>query len=294
MNYGSLRDRLFRGVRWTWINERYRAILPANLAENAMAIESRDRYHAKQGRATARVVFHPEPVAGSAVPRPLSVYLKRHFSPTWSARLAALIHPRGGYTPGAAEQRHLERARSLGIPVPEVVAAGERIGPWGTLQSFLMVADLTGCRALNEVMEELRVRFDPRTFTAMKRRIVLEMARISSDLHRARMFHKDLYLCHFFLDLDRLERNPLDVRLVLIDLHRLKEHKFWPDRWRWKDLGQLLFSTYGVPGVGPRDRLRFWKFYRQGVALRSPRRQARMVEYKAGRYHAHNQRAAVR
>lgn len=288
MSYGSLWDRLVRGVRWTWIDERYRAALPDDLAENAMAIESRDRYHAKQGRATARVVFHPQHPESSRA-KSLSVYLKRHFTLPWPARLAAIVNPGGSHTPGAAEWRHLERARSLGIPVPEVVAAGERIGPWGKLQSFLMVADLTGCRALNEVMGDLQNRFDPQTFARLKRLVAIEMARIASSLHRARMFHKDLYLCHFFLDLDRLAQNPLDVRLVLIDLHRLEEHKFWPDRWRWKDLGQLLYSTRGVPGIGARDCLRFWRFYRRGVVLRSPKWQARMVELKAGRYFAHNQ-----
>jgi heptose I phosphotransferase len=293
MNYGSLWDRLVRGVRWTWIDERYRAALPGDLADNAMAIESRDRYHAKQGRATARVVFHPEHPESSHA-KSLSVYLKRHFTLPWPARLAAVVNPGGNHTPGSAEWRHLERARSLGIPVPEVVAAGERIGPWGKLQSFLMVADLTGCRALNEVMGDLRNRFDPQTFARLKRLIAFEMARIASTLHRAKMFHKDLYLCHFFLDLDRLEQNPLDVRLVLIDLHRLEEHKFWPDRWRWKDLGQLLYSTHGVTGIGARDCLRFWIFYRRGVVMRSPSWQARMVELKAGRYLAHNQGAEAR
>ena len=57
----------------------------------------------------------------------------------------------------------------------------------------------------------------------------------------------------------------------LIDLHRLGEHRSWPDRWRWKDLGQLLFSTDGVAGIDDRDVLRFWKHYRQHViALAGP------------------------
>ena len=293
MTYGSLWLRLVKGVRWTFIDDRYRDALPPDLAENAMGIESRDRYHAKQGRATARVHFHGEhtgPGAGKSV----SVYLKRHFALPWPARLAALVNPAGAHTPGSAEWRHLERARSLGVPVPEVVAAGERIGPWGKLQSFLMVAELTGCGALNEVMEDLRNRYDPQDFTSLKKRIVVEMARITASLHRARMFHKDLYLCHFFIDLDRLDRDPLDVRLILIDLHRLEEHKFWPDRWRWKDLGQLLFSTHGVPGIGVRDCLRFWKHYRREVPMRSPEWQARMVVLKADRYLAHNQGAGPR
>ena len=103
--------------------ERHRHALPADLPETVMAIESTDRYHAKQGRSTARVRLD---AAGDS----LSVYLKRHDRLPWTARLAALVDPRGNHSPATAEWRHLERARSLGIPVPEVVAAGEEIGPW--------------------------------------------------------------------------------------------------------------------------------------------------------------------
>lgn len=69
-----------------------------------------------------------------------------------------------------------------------------------------MVAELTGCEALHEALPKLAARLDPREFAAFKRRVIAEMARITATLHAARQFHKDLYLCHFFLDLDRLEQ----------------------------------------------------------------------------------------
>ena len=62
-------------------------------------------------------------------------------------------------------------------------------------------------------------------FATLKRRLIAEMARIAATLHAARLFHKDLYLCHFFLDLDRLERDGRTIRLVLIDLHRLSSRR---------------------------------------------------------------------
>ena len=55
---GSFWRRLLRGGQWNWIDERFRAALPADIAARVMTLESRDRYHAKQGRSTARVVFH--------------------------------------------------------------------------------------------------------------------------------------------------------------------------------------------------------------------------------------------
>ena len=183
----------------------------------------------------------------------MAVYLKRHFRLPWNARLAALLDPAGRHSPGAAEWAHLQKARELGVPVPEVVATGERIGPWISLQSYLMVAELTGFQELNLALPDLESKLDPAAFALLKRRLVIEMARVTATLHGSCAFHKDLYLCHFYLDRERLDENPADIHLALIDLHRLGEHRLWPDRWRWKDLGQLLFSTAGVAGIEGRD-----------------------------------------
>jgi heptose I phosphotransferase len=277
-------------------------MLPPDLDTSIMTLDSRDRLHSKQGRSTARVVFHPAAAgpdgateassAGALAASPLAVYLKRHFRLPWLARLAALVDPAGRHSPGAAEWAHLERARSLGVPVPEVVATGEQIGPWTALQSYLIVAELTGCQELNLALPELRRELAPECFGRLKRRLIPEMARITATLHTARVFHKDLYLCHFYLDCRRLRVDPADVRLALIDLHRLEEHRFWPDRWRWKDLGQLRYSAEGVAGVELRDLLRFWMHYRRRVKLRWPRWQLRMVVLKAARYLEHNRSAS--
>jgi heptose I phosphotransferase len=317
VSYGSLWQRWFRGVSWTWINEQYRARLPDDLGASVMTLETQDRFHAKQGRSTARVVL-------VRADRPVAVYLKRHFRLPWPARLAALVNPGGKHSPAAAEWAHLERARALGIDVPDVVAAGELIGPGAHLQSFVMIAELSGCEAVNELLPRLAAQLDARTFEGLKRRSTAEMARIAATLHAACVFHKDLYLCHFFfpplvkgrsggvvpaqpiagLPVDPTQpiagisevpaqsfagcsdKNPL--RLSLIDLHRLKEHRLWSDWWRWKDLGQLLFSTYGVDGITDRDRLRFWRTYRRMVGIRRKRWHGRMVRLRAARYLKHN------
>ena len=171
MRYGSLWERLVRGVRWSWIDPRYQSALPPDLDASVMTLDSRDRLHAKQGRSTARVVFHPAAAAADrasgtaqcagASAGPVAVYLKRHFRLPWLARLAALFDPAGRHSPAAAEWVHLERARALGVPVPEVVATGERIGPWACLQSYLMVAELTGCQELNVALPELATNSSP-------------------------------------------------------------------------------------------------------------------------------------
>ncbi len=277
--FGSFWQRLVKGTRWTWRHTRYEAALPLDLDETVMSLESPDRFHAKQGRSTARVVFHGP---GGSVP----VYLKRHFRLPWPARLAALVDPRGRHTPGAAEFAHLETARALGLSVPDVVAAGERIGPWGALQSFLMVAELKGAEPLHEAIPKLFAAMEPAAFARLKRELCRESAAIAARLHNAHAFHKDLYLCHFFLDMSRLDRP--GERLTVIDLHRLAIHKLWPDPWLWKDLGQLLYSTGGVAGISRQDALRFWIHYRRLTLLKKPERHAKMISWKAARYLRHN------
>jgi heptose I phosphotransferase len=285
MSHGSLWQRLVEGTRWAWLDDRYRDALPADLDATVMALESRDRFHAKQGRSTARVVFRTD--TGE-----LPVYLKRHYRLPWTSRLAALVQPGGRHSPGSAEWAHLRRARALGIAVPDLVAAGEWIGPWGALQSYLVVAELTGCRPLHEAIPTLAGALALRDFAALKRKIIAEMAEIAATLHRNGSFHQDLYLCHFYLDMRRLRED--GGRLTLIDLHRLAEHRWWSARGRWKDLGQLLFSTYGVAGIDDRDRLRFWKHYRRLAGTWWPRWQSRAIRLKAARYLAHDRSTARR
>lgn len=279
MSHGSLWGRLTRGTRWAWVADHHRDRLPPELDSIVMDLESGDRHHAKQGRSTCRVRF-------DSPGGPLSVFLKRHDRLPWRTRLAALIHPEGRHSPAAVERAHLDRARAMGIAVPEVVAAGERIGPWGALQSYLMVLELSGCLPLHEAIPALAATRDPQSFVLLKRELIAEVAAITATLHRAGVFHKDLYLCHFFLDMAL--QAPRGNRLYLIDLHRLGYHRWTSLRWRWKDLGQLLYSTFGVEGIGNRDRLRFWCHYRRAMRLRWPRTQMALVQSKAQRYWVHN------
>jgi heptose I phosphotransferase len=294
VNYGSFWQRWTRGVSWTWVNDRYRDSLPVDFDSGLMALDTRDRLHVKQGRSTARVVYHAAGPRGradhEAATPALSVYLKRHYRLSWAARLAATIDPSGRHSPAAAEWAHLEQGRALGIDVPDVVAAGESIGPHAGLTSFLMVAELIGCEASHECIPRLAARLDPRAFATLKRRMIGEMARVAATLHAARLFHKDLYLCHFFLDVDRLGRGRRDIRLVLIDLHRLASRRVWSDWLRWKDLGQLLYSTYDVDGIDDRDRIRFWRLYRKRCPVALPTCQAWIVRLRAARYRAHNRK----
>lgn len=274
--HGSLLDRLLRGTRWDWRSPAHEADLPADLAARVMHLETSDRFHAKQGRSTARVRFD----SGTGIP--LTAYLKRHVRLPLADRLLALVHPSGHHSPGGAEWRHLELARSIGLRVPVPLAVGEQIGPWGGLTGYLLVAELSGKNELHLVVPDWQSGLPRELFERAKREVTRELARLVGRMHKCRLYHKDLYLCHIFVNPELSER--VDERLWIIDLHRLARVPFFAGYARWKDLGQLLYSTYGVKGIENRDRLRFWMHYRRAVRLRAPRLERWLIRFRAWRY----------
>lgn len=263
----------------------WQAYAGAGWPERIMDLPASDRHHAKQGRSIGRVLLVTS--HGRQV-----VYLKRHYQLPWWQGWLAVLAPGASWSPAFQEWDHLEWARRQGFPVPRTPAAGQFLLPGGRLQSFLAVEELTGMLPLHEAIPLAARRLDARTFAAWKRGLVTEVARLARTLHGLRHFHKDLYLCHFYVAESDITAPPRDWvgRVHLIDLHRLAGHRWtWP-WWQAKDLGQLLYSS-AVEGVTPRDRLRFWAEYTRGCPGGLLQRWVRqIVLLRARNYHGHNRR----
>ena len=277
-------QRLRRGARRLCQQPDWTDFAGPNWADHIMTVAVTDRFHAKQGRSTGRWILRADG-------RRLAVYLKRHYSlPWWRGWLAALW-PNRGWSPAVQEWRHLEWAGSRGLPVPRALAAAEYIGPWGRLRSFLAVEELPGMLPLSEALPAAARQLDGETFRRWKRGLVAEIARLARALHDQRRFHKDFYLCHFYIPESFIYDLPVwQSRVHLIDLHRLRHHPRTWRLWQMKDLAQLLYSS-DVPGINVQDRLRFWYAY-----LGSERRSwlSRLLRYgilvKSQRYQRHNSR----
>lgn len=276
-------QRLVRGARRLWHRPDWPDFTGANWPDRIMAVPVTDRFHAKQGRSTGRWILHADG-------RRLAVYLKRHYRLPWWHGLLAAVWPGRGWSPARQEFEHLEWAKSAGFPVPDAVAAGEFIGPWGRLSSFLAVEELHDMLPLHEAIPAAAARLDAAALARWKHGLTAEIARLARELHALRRFHKDLYLCHFYIPRADLEATPPDWRgrVHLIDLHRLGHHRLTARWWQAKDIGQLLYSSE-VAGVTWRDRLRFWRHYL------GPRRRtlagrllAWWVRLKWRRYQRHN------
>ncbi|HEY7153060.1 MAG TPA: lipopolysaccharide kinase InaA family protein, partial [Gemmataceae bacterium] len=290
--HDSLWRRLVHGVRRLCQRPDWACFAGHDWADHIMDVTVTDRFHAKQGRSTGRWVLHAPDEAGHKARR-LSVYLKRHHVLPWWQGLLATLWPGHGWSPALQELRHLEWARRQGVPVPKTVAAAEYIGPMGKLRSFLAVEELAGMASLQEAIPLAAVRQDAAAFRVWKRTLAAEMARLARMLHDRRCFHKDLYLCHFYIARDDTRSVPADGwrgRVHLIDLHRLAHHPLTWRIWQTKDLAQLLYSSE-IIGIDARDRLYFWRAYR-GEGPCRPRRPwtRRLILYRWFRYRHHNAR----
>jgi heptose I phosphotransferase len=278
----NLWQRLVRGTRRFWQRADWEQFAGRDWAERIMDLAVTDQFHAKQGRSTGRWVMQ-------ARDRRLAVYLKRHYRlPRWLGLLAA-IWPEGSWSPAVQEWQHLAWARNQGFPVPPGVAAGQYIGPWGRLQSFLAVEELYGMLPLHEAIPLARTRLDDRQFDIWKRTLIVELARLTRALHDRRRFHKDLYLCHFFIaDADTAGVPGWKDRVHLIDLHRLSRHRLGWRIWQVKDLAQLLYSS-ALDEIDDRDRLAYWRAYQQGD-VRRENWVRRLVLGKWRLYRRHNEK----
>jgi hypothetical protein len=282
----SVWSRLVHGVRRLRHRSDWPQWVGTDWADRIMGLAVTDRFHAKQGRSIARWV-----VANRD--RRLAVYLKRHYRlPRWRGLLAT-FWPDAGWSPAVQEWHHLHWAKESGMPVPAALAAGEYIGPWGRLQSFLAVEELTDMLPLHQAIPAAAANMDANSFRVWKRTLAAELARLTRALHARRYFHKDLYLCHFYIPRRwSLAIPPWQGQVHLIDFHRLRRHPFTWRFWQMKDLAQLLYSSE-LPGIDVRDRLRFWHSY---LGPQKWNWLTRLLRYgilvKCQRYRHHNLKAS--
>ncbi len=160
------------------------------------------------------------------------------------------------------EMHFIKRLSLLGIPTMQGVAFGQKMKGILEVRSFGITAGLPGA-SLETLVD--RVRDDPAATPrpADRHEIIRQLGRIVRRLHTARLFHRDLYLCHIFLT----PNADGGIVLRLIDLARMIEKPLRTRRWAIKDLAALAHSA--PAGVVTRvDRLRFLYHYcgKQGLS----------------------------
>lgn len=211
-------------------------------------------------------------------------YAKIHHGVGWREIVKCLLAFRLPVLGAEDEVLALERLRQLGVPALRVVGFGSRGVNPARRESFLITEELPDMISLEHLCERWPANPPPLRF---KRALIALVAEVARTLHRNGLNHRDFYLCHFLLARESLEPpfRPENLRLHLIDLHRMQQRRSTPRRWVIKDLAGLYFSSLDA-GLTRRDMLRFMRGYearRLRDVFRERRRFWRSVERRATR-----------
>lgn len=190
-------------------------------------------------------------------------FIKRHFGVGWREIIKNLVALRWPVISAENEWCAIMRLDQLRIQTMTLVGYGYQGNNPATRRSFVLTAELEN----TESLEDFCGRWLTEPYQQMvchKRKIILRVAAMTRSLHENGINHRDLYLCHFLLDLPSITRDngEHELRLSLIDLHRVQMRRSTPLRWIIKDLAALYFSSMDI-GLTVRDVYRFLRAYRQ-------------------------------
>ena len=157
------------------------------------------------------------------------------------------------------------RCAELGIPTVKALGFGIRGRAPASRESFIITEELAGFMHLDELPTQLAAL--PNSQRArIQRALILDVARIARTLHSNGLNHRDFYLNHFMLpartDGEWLRWNGENLRVHVIDLHRMQIRPATPRQWVTKDISGLLFSAFDAH-LTLRDWLRFLTEYWQ-------------------------------
>jgi len=183
--------------------------------------------------------------------RPYNVFIKRHF-PFSPARFIRERIRLASTKTAYDEFENILAFLRAGIPTMMPIAAGKRkCGLWGT-RSFLMTEAIEGCMTLEQFAETVW----GKTGFQDKKRLILNVARLTRKMHDCGFNHRDYYLCHLLIGVAERNRDELFV----MDLHRVDIREKVPERWIIKDLAALYYSCLPYD-ISRTNKLRFFKDY---------------------------------
>ncbi|HAY44965.1 MAG TPA: lipopolysaccharide core heptose(I) kinase RfaP [Gammaproteobacteria bacterium] len=203
-------------------------------------------------------------------------FVKTHTGVGWAEICKNLVSLKLPVLGAKPEWQGAHRLRSIGIDTLEAVGFGQSGLNPATRKSFIISDELPESRSLEAWPPLVRyVACSDKQTMLERRKIIRRVANIVRRLHAAGINHRDLYLCHFWLEEGPAELNK--KRLFLIDLHRIQIRRQVPFRWLVKDLGGLYYSAADC-GLSRTDILRFVCEYSN-----QPSRQAITKNYKLWR-----------
>jgi len=227
----------------TWI-DRWQG---KDIFKELFALEGRV-YRKKRNRKTLRFALYGR-----------QYFAKLHHGVGWKEVIKNLLRLRLPVTGAQNESQAIQRLEQLGVKTARLVGYGMRGWNPARLQSFIITEELASTESLENFCRDWPT--SPPSH-ALKRALIIEVAKIAQRLHGHGINHRDFYICHFLLDISagRERIDPHHLCLYLIDLHRMQIHRRISRRWRVKDIAALYFSSMEI-GLTQRDLLRFVRVY---------------------------------
>jgi heptose I phosphotransferase len=187
-------------------------------------------------------------------------FVKTHGPAAWKEIVKNASRGRWPTLTAEPEFNAIRRCEELGVPTVHAIGFGVR-GKFPTeLESFIITAELSGYLHLDELPPAIAA-LPNRQRVRLHRALIADVARIARLLHTNGLNHRDFYLNHFMLpQRDWAAWNGEELRVHLIDLHRMQTREHTPRKWVIKDISGLLFSAFDA-GLTSRDWLRFLEAY---------------------------------
>lgn len=180
----------------------------------------------------------------------------------WDRILRQSVHQSRAYWEFAQSQRLAEAH----VNVPAAVGFAERMVGAFERRSLVLLERAPG-DAFDRVWTRLVEQNAPVTRGLARHDMARRLARFAAAFHGTGFCHRDLYLCHIFVDLDAECSRP--PTFTLIDLARTHRPRWRRMRWIIKDLAQLDASARQI-GASRADRWRFLLAY-LNLQPRAPR-----------------------
>lgn len=176
-----------------------------------------------------------------------SYFVKQHFGVGWGEIFKNLLSFKVPILSAMTEVYAIQALNAVGIPTTPLVAYGRHGWNPAKLQSFVMTEDLGDIVSLEELCADWLANPPDDTF---KQKLIVSVAELAAKLHQAGLCHRDFYLCHFVMKRAELEAG--EIKLYLIDLHRMLQQQSVSGNAVMKDIAGLYFSAMDC-GLTPAD-----------------------------------------
>lgn len=143
------------------------------------------------------------------------------------------------------EWRAIKKLKSIGVDTMSLLGYGKMGWNPAKIQSFVVTHELKNTTSLENFCKHWASSPPSREF---KQALITEVAKVARTIHENGLNHRDLYICHYHLDVSKGADaiQPEDIHLYLIDLHRMQIRRKTPLRWRAKDVSALFFSSMDI------------------------------------------------